>query len=412
MAAHHRRPLSAATIGIVLLIGTARPAFAVAPAWGPVVVVGSETASRQSLARTATITTEYLHSVTSSIDEGDTHLPNGAWYRRISSDGATWSKVQRLNPISHVVGSVSLATAGRYVFTTWVRPAETGNARTLYVRRNTNHGNLGAWSGRIRLTSMTARIDEPSIAASGVHVFVAYTNARTGTIRLQSSHDRGRTWTARSVGTTTATAPVGSCSWCLPNTRRRTGHSIVVATGRDVAVFWVSDAAGSVTGRLSTDAGAHWGSAATLGSGGSGGIPSASASGGRIVVAWSDGATPGWFRVWTGGSWGPPTSIPPRDVDPEPPLGYGRTPTVALRGAAFLGVAHTVVYAGLQGHSTLVWRESPNGGVVWLADESVSIPTESISNGTASIVWRAEALRVQWNERNEGDPSVRFRARR
>ena len=408
----HRRPFSAATIGLVLLIGTAGSGSAGAPAWGPVGAVGGETSSRQGLARTTTSTTEYLHSVTSTIDGGFTHFPNGAWYRRTASDGATWSKVERLNPATHLVDSASLATAGRYVFTTWVRRAETGTARTLYVRRNTNHGNLGAWSDRVRLTSTAARIDEPSIAATGVHVFVAYTNARTGTIRLRSSHDRGRTWTARSLGTTTAKLAVGGCSWCVQNTRRRTGHPIVVATGRDVAVFWISDASGSVKGRLSRDAGAHWGSAVTLGSGGSGGIPSASARGGRIAVASSDGATPGWYRVWTRGSWGPAVPIPPRDVDPEPPLGYGRTPTVSMRGAAFLGVAYTVIYASLQQHSTLVWRESPNGGEDWLADESVSIPTEVIFNGTASIVWRAVALTVQWNENNEGDPGVRIRSRR
>ena len=164
--------------------------------------------------------------------------------------------------------------------------------------------------------------------------------------------------------------------------------------------------------RLSTDAGAHWGSADTLGSGGSGGIASATASGGRIAVAWSDGATPGWFRVWTGGSWGPATPIPPRDVDPEPPLGYGRTTGISLRGASFVGVVYTVSYAGLQGHSTLVWRESPNGGVAWLADEAVSIPTEVVANSTASIVWRADALHVQWTENNEGDRGARFRSRR
>jgi hypothetical protein len=409
MAARHRRRLLAATIGLVLLIGTTEPASAASPAWGPIGPVGGDTSSRQGLARTATSTTEYLHSVTSTIDGEFTHHPNGAWYRRTTSDGAAWSKMQRLNPVSHVVDSASLATAGRYVFTTWVRPAATGNARMLYVRRNTNHGNLGAWSGRLRLTSTTARIDEPSIAASGVHVFVAYTNARTGTIRLQSSHDRGRTWSARSMGTTTATAPVWTCSWCLPNTRRRTGHPIVVATGRDLAVFWVSDVGGSVRGRVSADAGAHWGTATTFGSGGSGAIPSASASSGRIVVAASDGATPGWYRVSTGGSWGPSTPIPARDVDPEPPLGYGRTPVVSLRGAAFHGVAYTVVYD--VGQSTLVWRESPNGGVDWLADESVSEPIDPV-NSTASIVWRAEALRVQWNAHNEGDPAVFIRSRR
>jgi hypothetical protein len=404
--------LSVAAIGLVLLTGVAGPASAAVPAWGPVRPVGGETASRQSLARTATSTTEYLHSVTSTIDGGSTHFPNGAWYRRTTSDGAAWSKLKRLHPVAHLVDSVSLATAGRDVFTAWVRRAETGTARMLYVRRNTNHGNLGAWSDRIRLTSTTARIDEPSIAAAGDDVLVAFTNARTGTIRLQASHDRGRTWTARSLGTTTATLPVGGCSWCDANTRRRTGHPIVVATGNDAAVIWVSDDGGTVRGRISTDAGVHWGPAATLGSGGSGGIASAAASGNRIGVASSDGTTPGWYRVWAGGVWQPAAPIPPRDVDPAPPLGYGRAPTLAFRGAVFLGAAYTVNDADLQGHSTLVWRESPNGGLVWLADESVSIPTEVVFNSTASIVWRADALRVQWNERNEGDPGVRIRSRR
>ena len=398
----HRRPLSAATLGVGLLAAMTVPALAGTPTWGPVAVISSDSASRQSLARTATDSAEYIHSVTSTLDGSLTHHLNGAWYRRTSSDGAAWAAVKRLNPEDHLVGGAGVATAGRYVFTTWVRPAVTGNARMLYIRRNTNHGDLDAWSTRIRLTPATARIDAPSIAASGASVFVAYTNTRTGRVRLQSSHDRGRTWTGRSVGRTSA-----------PDEELgQAGHPIVVATGHTVAVFWVSNANGSVRGRISIDVGAHWGSVTTLGNAGDGGIPSATARGGRIAVAASDGSTPGWYRVWTNGTWGPSTLIPPLDVDPEPPLGYGGTPTVALRGETFLGVAYTVFYAGLDGHSTLTWHESPDGGLSWLPDESVSVPTPIIFNRNASIVWRADSLHIQWNENNEGDPSVRIRSRR
>ena len=249
MAARHRRPLSAATIGLLMLVGAAGPASAGAPAWGPVRL------RRLPRPRRARASREQRRARPSTCTAWPRRAMKGTRTSRTARGTAgpprtvrPGQRSQRLNPISHLVGSASLATAGRYVFTTWVRPSR-DRERPDAVRPSQHEPRQ---PGRVVGPAPTHFDDGPDRRAE---------HRRLGRPRVRGlheredrhdpaaiSHDRGRTWTARSMGTTSVTVPVGGCSWCSPNTRRRTGHPIVVANGRDVAVFWVSDDGGSLQG--------------------------------------------------------------------------------------------------------------------------------------------------------------------
>ena len=101
-----------------------------------------------------------------------------------------------------------MTAAGSNVYAAWVSQTkwigyDPKAPRVLYVRANTNHGSTTAWRTAVRVSSATGRVDYPAIAASGNSVYVAYTDADTGNVRLATSRDRGATWTYRTLGTGT-----------------------------------------------------------------------------------------------------------------------------------------------------------------------------------------------------------------
>ncbi len=98
-----------------------------------------------------------------------------------------------------------MTAAGSNVYAAWVSQTklvayDPKAPRVLYVRTNTNHGSTTAWQSAVRVSSATGRVDYPAIAASGNSVYVTYTDANTGNVRLATSRDRGATWTYRTLG--------------------------------------------------------------------------------------------------------------------------------------------------------------------------------------------------------------------
>ncbi len=377
--------LGSTLLAIALSGSVVASSAASVPAWGDIVVSGNLAASNQSLAMTSAGSTTYLHSVTSGLGPQTGDYARGVRYRRTTNDGARWTKTKQLAPDAHDVRAASIAAAGHHLYVAWVR--QKGTARILYLRVNREQGNLAAWSDVTRMTPTDARIDQPSVAAiAGGDAFVAYTNMQSGTIRLRTTRDHGRTWAATTVGTTTAGAP-----------NAYTGRPIVVATGQKVGVFWVANADGAIKGRVSTDAGRHWAAAVTLGSGT---LASASARAGRFAVASSQNGAPGWFRTWTNGTWSDPTVIAPSSLVPDgDPVVYGQ-PTVALGPSGAIGLLVDVGYpAGTEfpaPDSYLAWRASGDGGTTWSVDELVSNRYDLVRDDGAAVAWAAAAIHVQW----------------
>ena len=105
--------------------------------------------------------------------------------------------------------------SGKYVYATWVsttrwiayRPTA---PRVLYLRRNSNHGAKTSWNTTKRLTSLSGRVDFPTVAAAGANVYVAYTDSGTGSVKVKISRDRAATWKTVSLGSTAWSTTVGS----------------------------------------------------------------------------------------------------------------------------------------------------------------------------------------------------------
>ena len=326
----------------------------------------------------------------------------GVYYVR-SSSGSSWTRPKRVSSSTQHAGRLALTAGGSRVYAAWVTVTRWHKfsptaPRVLYVRVNTNHGASTSWRSAVRLTSTSGRVDYPAIAATGSDVYIAYTDANTGAVRLARSHDRGVTWSKRSVGSTAISTSQG-----------KTGLPFVAASGSTVVVTWLSDVNGTVKARISTDRGGTWGTVQTVG-GQSIGTPTAAVLGSRIAVAWT---TPDdvVVRQRISGTWQPAKVIAslPAGEDPVP---YGAQ--VALSGTTRIGVAWSAEKSTPY-YSELKWAESANGGTVWFAAQTLASTSSSSrrANDLPSVLWPTASTRfVVWNGWTYGTYSYRLYLRK
>ncbi len=366
----------------------------------------------QSLARSVNGTTTYLHATYT------TDRVSGAWvddngpyagmnYVRTRNNGSTFTTPKRLNPSRQHGSRGSIATSGKFVYATWISTsrwiAYRGSApRVLYLRRNANHGSATAWNTTKRLTSLSGRVDYPTVAAAGSNVYVAYTDSGAGSVKVKISRDRAATWSTKTLGSTSA----GSA------TAGRYGMPRIAASGNTLIVSWLANADGAVRARVSIDAGRTW---STTGSivGTSTDIPAVAASGTRAAVAWTDGSS-AVVRTWAGGAWSAPkaTVLPPGATYTQT---YG--PAIALSGTAGVGVAWGGCVTACTSWSSatradLVWSESKDGGASWFAGQVIGSSGASTArryNDYPTILWPSATVRhVLWNAGTAGTNNYRI----
>ncbi len=372
-----------------------------AVAWGTT-ITGPNFAwnNGQSLARTATTTATYLHATyTTDRVSGSWVDDNGPYaginYVRSSNGGSTLTTPKRLNPSTQHGSRGSLAASGSYVYATWVSTTrwvafQPTAPRVLYLRRGSNHGSSTGWGTIKRLTSLTGRVDFPTVAASGANVYVAYADSASGSVKVRISRDRAATWT---------TATLGSTGWST--TSGKIGVPRIAASGNTVIVSWIGNASGAVKARVSTDAGATWGPATGL-SASSTDMAAVAALGTRAAVAWTNGSS-AIVRTWSAGAWSTPKST-------GTPTGatYTHTygPAVALNGASGLAVAWSGCVTSCETwtsstRANLLWSESRDSGATWFAGQVIGSSGASPSrryNDYPSILWPSATVRhVLWN---------------
>lgn len=358
---------------------------------------GSHLATTSSAAKT------YLHNVAM------TDRVNGKWadnngpyvgvmYVRGNASGTSWGTPHRLNSSSQHGEAGVIAASGKYVYAAWYRITKFYNynpdaPRTLYFRRNTRHGAADSWKARLALTSTSGRVGYPSIAASGALVYVAYTDANTGSIRLASSTDHGATWKKATVGSTTSTVNNGF-----------EGNPSVAASGDNVVVSWLTDAdddGPSVVVRVSTDHGANFDTLTTLDTSTTH-VPASDARDSRIGVTWPTDAGVS-FRLWTGGTWGDVHTVAPPDNGKEYTLNYG--PALAFGEAGQAGIAWSSCWGECDSFNAATrvdaaWAESNDNGVTWYDTQVVGSgggSTYTVNDATAVLWPTAEKRIVGWN---------------
>lgn len=369
--------------------------------WGARQNVGaSHTWSYGSHLTTSSSPTEtFLHDVAT------TDLVNGIWvdnngpylgvnYVRGDSTGTTWTTPFRVNAKSqHGDGGV-IAASGEHVYVSWFRRTKYFNynpegPRRLLFRRNTNHGESASWDVRLALTPKGSRVGLQRIAASGAFVYVAYTNANTGDIRLAISNDLGVTWATSTIGTTSATRGLSGFE----------GGPSVAAAGSNVAVSWIADGDGSVVASVSTTDGSSWDSPTTLGVSATY-VTASSARDTRIGAAWmaEDGAT---FSLWATGTWGSVRTVAPLSGTT---YAFHYQPALVFGDAGQVGIAWGACWENcdvfFDRRLDVVWAESKDDGVTWYDAQVVGSGAVARwrGNDSPALLWPTADTRIlAWN---------------
>jgi hypothetical protein len=308
--------------------------------------------------------------------------------------GVTWSTPTRVSQPQRHADRGAIAASGDRLYVAWVTQGsyerfDAGAPRVLFFRANA--GGANTWGPTIRLSKQRGRVDAPSIAAAGNRVFVSWTDAASGDVRLAFSDDGGGSWTRKVIGKAQGSDPGGE---------GRTGLPAVAAAGSTVGVTWLATPDGAVKARISTNGGSTWRPTVSLAASGgrtNGGSPSVAGAGRRLAFAWTTG--PGvWARVVTGGSWSPTRRV--AGLGGAFRGGYDAEAAIAPSGR--VGVAWSGCRtAGCDPDSTLarvdlLWSGSPDGGTTWRDPEVVRGSQEAdqrISDG-ASAVWLTNDTRV------------------
>ena len=180
----------------------------------------------------------FLHAVANAHRVGSTTVKDAGpyspvLYLRSSNGGTTWTSGTRLNPTNQHGVWPGVASYGSYVYASWVKVPKvvnwTLNGRRQIWFRSNSHGGAGSWGVAKAVTSSSSRVDFPTIAAAGANIYIAYTDADTGVVRVLVSKNRGSTWTAIKLGTSAATSDAGGHS----------GSPSVAVSGSTVIVAWV-----------------------------------------------------------------------------------------------------------------------------------------------------------------------------
>ncbi|MEO5964405.1 MAG: sialidase family protein [Candidatus Limnocylindrales bacterium] len=408
-----RRPWMALLAGGAAFLLATSPALATA-SWGAATQVSPDHARSQtsaSLARTATSTTSYLHSVfTETVINGasvaDDGPALGVYYRRGNSSGSSWGTAFRVNGSAEHGDMGVIAASGKYVYVAYRTQTHIGAAynpndpRPIRFRRNTNHGSSTAWGSRVTLTITGSRSDRPRIAASGAHVWVTWTDGLTGEIRLIRSDDYGVTWgSAQAVG---ASDNFGD---------GYTGQPTVAATGSTVGVSY--NTSGGVSVNVSTTLGDTWLGPVPITGAASNAAMVAAGRGGRLGFGWMT-ATTGRVVIWQGGSLGPVRTF--ASFTSTATYKKGVDMSLALYGTGQVGIAYSACTTTACSRSStaginLRLRESLDNGATWKSSTTIAAYSSSSarrSNVHPSLVYASSSRRlVTWIGRPASGSSAR-----
>ena len=308
-----------------------------------------------AIARSVAGNADYLHVVAANLEEAWVNYDDASVYLRTADEGLTWDQELMIGGAEPTV-----AAAGRHVYVAFQAYSCGGG---VGVMRNGDHGRRAAWSTVSCLTrdrdinSMWA----PAIAATGSLVYVTSIDPATGRAVVWSSRDHGRTWAKQRLGSSDAEG------W-PPN---------VAATGAIAAVAWTNDGVARV--RMTLNEGRDWGSPTRLATGS---VTGTSAGGTRLAFSGIDGACDGeadeggiaWGKTWTdSGPW----------VDLKIP-GPARSCMSSWGAAVVLGPGQELGLASyLDAESDrMVWRSSPDNGITWGSPEPFPGGGEKLS-----LVW-------------------------
>ena len=288
------------------------------------------------------------------VDHVEEALANGfdaGRYQRSTDGGRTWGAEHQLLGIGEFVA----ATGDRVFIAFQAYKCRSG----IGVVRNDKNGAPAAWSP---VTCLPGDGDVggsewgPQVAATGSSVYVLSIDHGTKRVHLRTSHDAGRTFASKALGT------------ARPDSDGFVGPVLLSADDDMVAASWPD--AGRPVVRVSRDGARTWGPEIPM----PGGVGELSVRDGRTLAQGWFGADGPWYRLASRTEF-ESVAAPAPTTNPDP----SRLTATRL----VLGPAGALGGLGTESCST-TWRTSADGGATWSVPELIADGCLSIAIGDSS----------------------------
>ena len=222
------------------------------------------------------------------------------YFKRSIDSGASWGANKRLTNNSGYSGTPAIAASGSNVYVVWGDDSP-GNWE-IFFERSTDSG--ASWDAKKRLTNNSGRSELPSIAVNGSNVYVAWNDDSPGNeeIHFKKSGDGGANWDANQR---------------LTNNSGYSGAPSIAVSGLNVYLVWYDDSTGNyeIYFKRSADGGASWNANKLItNNSGPSQLPALAVSGSNVCAVWID-YSPGNYEIYfkqsseSGASWGAITRL-------------------------------------------------------------------------------------------------------
>jgi hypothetical protein len=313
---------------------------------------------------------------------------NEIYYKRSTDEGLTWEVDTRLTNNSADSYHPSIAIAGSMVYAAWSDKRD-GNYE-IYFTRSTDRG--ATWETATRLTVGDSSSMDPSIAANGLIVSIAWYDIRDGNweIYYKRSIDGGVTWEADTRLTNNTASSQNACI--------AVSDSMVYVVWGDFRV----SVNGDIFSKRSTDHGVTWGPDVQLTENTAvSRRPCIAAYDGMVHVVWYDrrsGDNEIFYKhSFDGGiTWGP-------EVQLTNSIGNSLNPSVAVSGST----VQVVWYDTKDGDLEIYYRKSEDEGLLWGAAQRLTNATFPSENPTIAIF--GSVVHLVWTDSRDGNPEIYYR---
>lgn len=319
--------------------------------------------------------------------DGNTEI----YYKRSLDAGVSWSADIRLTNDPASSWNPSITVSGEVVHVAWQDDRD-GNTE-IYYKRSIDEG--GSWETDTRLTNNAFSSVSPSIAVSGLAVYVVWFDNRDGNEEIYSkrSIDGGGSWGTdirmtnnTAISRNPSVTASGSAAHVVWEDNREGNWEIYYKGSIDEGVNWDPDT------RLTNNTANSW-------------YPSVSSSGSDVHIVWSDDRD-GNLEIYYKGSinkgvnWDEDTRLTNNSE-------ASRTPSVTVSGQA----VH-VVWDDRRGGGSgeIYYKRSTDAGVSWIADTQLTVnfasqnPSVSVSGSAVHVVWR-DYRDGNWEIYNKRNPT-------
>ncbi|HYN23292.1 MAG TPA: sialidase family protein, partial [Thermoanaerobaculia bacterium] len=314
------------------------------------------------------------------------------YYQRSIDGGVSWGPPARLTVAPGSSYNPSIAAQGDRVHVAWWDTR--GGAPHVYHKRSLDGG--ATWEEDRQVVASPGSGAHPSLALAGDRVHIVYVDGRDGQseVYYARSLDRGATW---AVPMRLSAPPWNSYT------------PTVAAVGDSVYVAWTDtrdqmqlDHFEEEYFRRSLDGGATWEAEVRLTSDpASSWAPSLAADGSDVWVAWFDDRGGDWeiyvkHSTDRGATWSADRRL-------THSAGASLRPSLARRGSAL----HVVFWDTRDANEEVYWLTSPDRGATW--GDSVRLTNDNSGSLLPSVAAAASGVHVVWTDGRSGNSEIYYK---